>query len=77
MMKHKEADDATIFVLAGCMLDVVVNMATRASDPGSDRRTARLIDSAVKVLRRDPEFIDRFQKQQQNVLKEFNRLWKR
>jgi hypothetical protein len=73
-VQQKPSDESTIFVLAGLMIDIVGNMLSRGTDPEADRRSARIIGNAVKVMNRDPEFLERFHQQQKNVLEEFERL---
>lgn len=63
------SDDSTIFVLAGCMVDVVVK-----SGLGDRAGFTRTMMSARQVLRRDPSFIKRFRQQQKAVLDEVERL---
>jgi len=69
-----EGDHATIFVLAGCMVDVCINMALKGYPQEARVRTARVIDKAVRVLNRDPSFMKRFQEMQKSVMEEFDRL---
>lgn len=68
-----EGDDATVFVLAGCMIDVCINMAIKGYPQEAKVRTAKVIDAAVKVLNKDPTFMKRFQAMQNDVMEEFDR----
>lgn len=60
---QKKHDESTTFVLAGCMMDVCLTI----KEP---EKVAESIGNAIKVLKADPTFIQRFQDKQRRILKE-------
>lgn len=67
--QQKLSDEATIFVLAGCMMTVYQLMQAKQG-----RALTDVIMKVGTVLSREPEFIKRFELAQKLVMDEYNKM---